>query len=104
MKTRTAARKAKKVAYQRRLKRTSSMGPKMTAQKLGDKAIAVMAAILASETWCVASTWGIAKKAMPLYKPKAAFERPMSQVGGTWRFGFRGPPFLLRGSSQSRYW
>jgi hypothetical protein len=42
------------------------MGPKMTAQKLGDKAIAVMAAILASLTWCVASTWGIAKKAMPL--------------------------------------
>ncbi len=80
---------AKRVAYQRRLKRTSSIGPNTTAQKLGDSAAAVMPAILASATWCAASIWGIAKNARPPYSPNDEFEIPMIQIGGAVRSDFK---------------
>src|SRR5580704_13379504 len=80
---------AKSVAYQRRLKRTSSIGPNTTAQKLGDSAAAVMPAMCASETCCAASIWGIAKNARPPYSPNDEFDSPMIQIGGAVRSDFK---------------
>src|SRR5487761_929752 len=76
---------AKTVAYQRRLNRTSSMGLKITHQKLEDIAAAVIPAILASETCCAASNWGMTKNAIPVARPTVEFERPISQTGGPGR-------------------
>ena len=80
---------AKSVAYQRRLKRTSSIGPNTTAQKFGDSAAAVMPAIFASETCWPDSIWGIAKNASPPYSPNDEFDSPMIQIGGAVRSDFK---------------
>src|ERR1700761_1613229 len=85
----TEASAAKRVAYQRRLKRTSSIGPNTTAQKFGDSAAAVMPAILASETCWAASIWGIAKNARPPYSPNDEFDKPIIQIGGALRSDFK---------------
>src|SRR5438270_3634211 len=88
MKMRMEVRPAKKVAYQRRLKRTSSIGTNRMAVKLEDMAAAVMAAMRASGTWCAASSCGIAKKTIPTTRPIVEFERPINQTGGTPRLDF----------------
>jgi hypothetical protein len=49
---------AKKVAYARRLKRTSSMGPSRKTQMPPEKTVAVMAAMRASGTCCAARSCG----------------------------------------------
>src|ERR1700733_1961553 len=88
MKTRVEVSAAKKVAYQRRLNRTSSIGTNMMAEKLEDMAAAVIAAMRASGTWRAASSCGITKKTIPTLKPTVQFERPISQTGGVWRLDF----------------
>jgi|SRR5690348_11552575 len=81
---------AKTEAYQRRLKRTSSIGLNTTAQKLGDIATAVMAAILASGMRSAASSWGSAKKTMPVLNPRVALDRPMTHTAGGRRLEYKG--------------
>src|SRR4249919_1771456 len=87
-KMRTDVNTTKKVECQRRLKRTSSIGLKMTDQKLADMATAVIAAILDTGTCSAASNCGMTKKTVPLVRPRVVLERPINQTGGTRRLDF----------------
>jgi len=62
MEIQIAAAAARTVAYQRRLNRTSSVGLNTNAQKVGDIATAVTAAISGSGRCFAAISWGSAKK------------------------------------------
>src|SRR6516225_2108747 len=85
----TAAAIAKTVAYHRRLNRTSSIGLSITAQKFGDIAIAVKAAILNSGMCSAAMSWGSTKKTKPVLNPSVVLDSPISHTGGTRRLEFK---------------
>src|ERR1700733_12316429 len=85
---RMEVRPAKKVAYERRLKRTSRIGTSRRVEKLEDMAAAVIAAMRASGTCRAASNCGITKKTIPALRPTVEFERPINQTGGTRRLDF----------------
>jgi len=69
------------VEYQRRLKRTSSMGLATMDQKPGEIVIAVIAEIVASGTWRAFRGSGTEVTRIPPYMPKGALVMPISHRG-----------------------
>ena len=100
--TDAAASSADSTAYQRRVKRTSSIGQSTNAHTDGDIAAAVIAAIFDSGTCCSASTWGSVMAIKPPLMPKVRLVIPFSQTGRVARIGHdsktgrpEGPPVSL---------
>ena len=74
--------------YQRRLKRTSSIGLATTDQMPGEIVTAVNSDDLASGTWRAFSSCGTEITRMPPYMPKGALVMPISHSGTALALGW----------------